>query len=861
MTKSLLPAILCTLACASAAAQDSPLLFGNFGGEPAGQIEIVGEVVPVGPGEVDLRIEVTLPPHNYIYSQTSPEGIPSSLKILSKGVTAVGKMKPNKAFKTVKESFGTMEKFYDSVVWKQRLKITNPGIVGGTSIAAELSGQYCNDDEGVCIPLDPPTLIEAVVPDSFVAAGSASQPAAAQGGSASEPAGADTTADQTDSAVAGASASAVLAPEFRGMDTPPIKFDVSLSPQEAQAGEYVDLTITATLVDPYHIYSTTLSEDVLGGTPTKINVTDLVGLDVVNRSFAADRKPESKVVAGDVLEYFHDSVTWTRQYMISEQADASAAVGLAGNIEFQICTDRGCLNPTVVDFQLALRGTPEMAVAGSAGDDDPTAIAEGSRNSALLPFIIAAVGYGFIALLTPCVFPMIPVTISFFMKQGEEKPGGVMRLAIIYCLGIVGAFTLLGVVGAAVFGPTSLNTFANNRWLNLAFAAIFTVFGLMLMGMFELRIPSWMLTWSSKKQEAGGVVGVLFMALTFTLVSFTCTFAFVGQLLVWAAQGDYTMPIIGMLAFSSAFASPFFFLAMFPSLLKKMPKSGGWMNTVKVTMGLIELAVVVKFLSVADTGFSPDGQPMFLDYHLVMGGWIAIAMITGLYLLGVFRMPHDSPTESIGPARCMFSLGFVGLAAYIAVGLFSPKQPEGVLWKQIVAFAPPQLETDGLFINHDGLQYSLDYDAATEVATTSNKPMFLDFTGVNCINCRLMEQDVLSRADVHLVLEDLVRVQLYVDHIPGVSKASDDHNRLLERNKSLQSDWFGDVSIPAYVIATPDGQVLAMYKGLDKTGEEFPKFLEAGLKRWQTLGQEQQAATAQSSSVQQASFQPASLSH
>lgn len=856
MTKTLRQAILCTLLITPAFAQDEPLLFGSFGAAPAGDIEVTGEIIPVAPGEVDLRIEVTLPPHNYIYSQTTAAGIPSSLKIVSNGVTAVGKMKANKPFKTVKDPFGTMEKFYDSVVWKQRLKITNPAIAAGGSIAAELSGQYCNDDEGVCIPLDPPKLIEAVIPSGYQSAGGASAT-----GSAAVSTDESVSARQAAPAV-NAGPTATLAPKFPGLDTPPVKFEVSLSPTTAQPGEYVDLTVKATLVDPYHIYSTTLGEDVLGGTPTKIDVSSLVGLEVVNRAFTPDRNPESKVLAGDLLEYFHDSVTWKRQFMISNEAGSDDAVGLAGTIEFQICTDRGCLSPTSVDFQLALRGAPDTAVAASPADEDAT-FSEGSKDAALLPFIVAAVGYGFIALLTPCVFPMIPVTISFFMKQGEEKPGGVMRLAIIYCLGIVGAFTLLGVVGAAIFGPTSLNTFANNRWLNLAFAAIFTVFGLMLMGMFELRIPSWMLTWSSKKQEAGGVVGVLFMALTFTLVSFTCTFAFVGQLLVWASQGDYTMPIIGMIAFSSAFASPFFFLAMFPSLLKKMPKSGGWMNTVKVTMGLIELAIVVKFLSVADTGFSPDGQPMFLDYHLVMGGWIAIAAMTGLYLLGMFRMPHDSPTDSIGPIRCMFSIGFVGLAAYIAVGLFSPKAPEGVLWKQIVAFAPPQLETEGLFINHDGLEYSLDYDAATEVAVTSNKPMFLDFTGVNCINCRLMEQDVLSRSDIHLVLEDLVRVQLYVDHIPGVNKTSDDYNRLLERNKSLQSDWFQDVSIPAYVIATPDGEVLAMYKGLDKTGQEFPKFLEAGLKRWQSrealAAQEKQAATGTPASVQQASFQPVSL--
>lgn len=844
MTKILFPTILCTLLTTPGYAQDF-LSFGA-GSEPAGEIEVVGEVVPVGPGEVDLMIEVTLPPHNYIYSQTSPFGIKSALKVVSSGVTKVGRMKANKLYKTVQDGNLTMEKYYDTVTWKQRLKIDNPRMVAGTTIAAELSGQYCNDDSGICIPIDPPAVIEAVIPDSFQPVAGAAKP------------NADSKPESTTDSTGAIGPSVTLTPEFRDLNPSPVRLDVSLSPVEAKVGEYVNLTVTATVARPYHIYSTTLSEDVIGGTPTVIDVSQLVGMEPVNTEFTATRKPESKAIeTGDILEYFHDSVTWKRQFVITEDT-----VGAAGTIEFQICTDQTCQPPSTAEFRLALRGEPAIASTADSNSDDKTAesFAEGSQDANLFTFIIAAVGYGFVALLTPCVFPMIPVTISFFLKQGEEKPGGVIKLAAIYCLGIVGAFTVLGLLGAALFGPTSLNTFANDKWLNLVFAAIFTMFGLMLMGMFELRMPSWMLTWSSKKQEAGGVVGVLFMALTFTLVSFTCTFAFVGQLLVWASQGDYFMPIIGMVAFSTAFASPFFVLALFPSMLKKLPKSGGWMNTVKVTMGLVELAIVVKFLSVSDMGFSPNGQPQFLDYHLVMGGWIAIAMITGLYLLGVFRMPHDSPSESIGPVRCMFSLGFVGLAAYIAVGLFSPKQPEGVLWKQIVAFAPPQLETDGMFINHDGLQYSLDFDAASQVAATSNKPMFLDFTGVNCINCRRMEQGVLSRSDVHSVLEDLVRVQLYVDYIPGINKTSDDHERLLERNKTLQSEWFKDVSIPAYVITTPDGEPLAAFKGLDTTGTEFHKFLEAGLERWKSMesiaAQEQKAA--QVSRGRESQFRPVS---
>ena len=585
-----------------------------------------------------------------------------------------------------------------------------------------------------------------------------------------------------------------------------------------------------------------MDPDVLGGTPTEITVVKSSGLQQITRNFKASSEPEKKTneITDDVLEIHHGMVSWSRTFLVTDEP-----VSLDGQITFQICNESSCLPPAELAFRLVsglgsgAESSSAVTVApGSSGDSSEFGAKSGSAE--LIPFIISAIGFGFVALLTPCVFPMIPVTISYFLKQGSDRPGGTLKLAIIYCLGIVGAFTVLGLLGAAIFGPASLNTLANNKWLNLFFAGVFTLFGLMLLGMFEFRVPSWLLTWSSKKQEAGGVIGVLFMALTFTLVSFTCTFAFVGQLLVWASQGDYFMPIIGMIAFSTAFASPIFFLALFPSMLQKLPKSGGWMNTVKVTMGLLELAIVAKFLSVADTGFSPTGLPRFLDYHLVMGSWIAVAGVTGLYLLGLFRMPHDSPSDSIGPIRCMFSLGFVGLAAYIAVGLFSPNAPEGMLWQQIVAFAPPQIETangdDGYFIEHDGLKYSLDFDSAVTTAAMSNKPMFLDFTGVNCINCRLMEKGVLSKADIHSVLKDLVRVQLYVDQIPGVNREADDYKRLLDRNHDLQRDWFGDVAIPAYAITTPDGtQILSTFKGLDSTGIEFKKFLAAGLGRWQSI--------------------------
>lgn len=821
MNRYIVPALLCCLMPTTLSAQAPPDFgFGGFGGDDApGELQVSAELEAVDVGILDLKVTVELPADNYIYSATTPFGIKTAVEVTTDGVAKSGGLTSDRAPKVVVDKIidATMEKFFTKVTWTQRLKVSG-NITAASTISGTLTGQYCNDATHLCIPIDPPEKFEATVPTNYVAPEIAATPAVTR---------------------------QKLVPRMQlspDMAQPPVTFEVSLSPSNPQVGEDVTVTVQANVDAPYHIYSNTLGPDVLGGTPTEISILKSTGLQEMSIGFKASTEPEKKTndVTDDVLEIHHGQVAWSQTFVVTDEP-----VSVEGAITFQICNESSCLPPAEVPFQLtAGGGIGETVVAGGPTSGtttkDSTEFGAESGSAELIPFIISAIGFGFVALLTPCVFPMIPVTISYFLKQGTDKPGGTLKLAIIYCLGIVGAFTILGLMGAAIFGPASLNTLANNKWLNLFFAGVFTLFGLMLLGMFEFRVPSWLLTWSSKKQEAGGVVGVLFMALTFTLVSFTCTFAFVGQLLVWASQGDYFMPIIGMIAFSTAFASPFFFLALFPSLLQKLPKSGGWMNTVKVTMGLLELAIVAKFLSVADTGFSPTGLPRFLDYHLVMGAWIAVAAVTGLYLLGMFRMPHDSPSDSIGPLRCVFSLGFVGLAAYIAVGLFSPNAPEGMLWQQIVALAPPQIETangeDGYFIEHDGLKYSLDFDSAVTTAAMDNKPMFLDFTGVNCINCRLMEKGVLSKADIHSVLKDLVRVQLYVDQIPGVNREGEDYQRLLDRNHDLQRDWFGDVAIPAYAITTPDGtKILSTFKGLDSTGLEFKKFLAAGLSRWDAL--------------------------
>jgi len=353
-----------------------------------------------------------------------------------------------------------------------------------------------------------------------------------------------------------------------------------------------------------------------------------------------------------------------------------------------------------------------------------------------------------------------------------------------------------------------------------------------------------MLNWSSQREGQGGVMGVLFMALTFTLVSFTCTAAFAGNVLAWAANGDLLWPALGMLAFSTAFALPFFFLALFPGFLSRLPKSGGWMQKVKCTAGLIELAFVVKFLSVADIGFSPDATPRFIDFSTAMVLWATLAFVVGLYLLGVFRFSKDTPTEGISPIGGLWAMGSIGLGLLICVGMFSAREPESWVWKQLAGFAPPRFEQHVVndrfaelaqaryWMSHDGLAYALEVDDGVAVAHTHDRPLFIDFTGVNCVNCRAMEESVLKQPEILELLATIPRAQLYMDRVPSVSD-QEEADRILERNQKLCLELTDTTAMPSYVILSPDGKtVLSKTFGVVSQGT-FREFLESGIRRFE----------------------------
>lgn len=842
----------------------TPLQFGNSAGDDV-QPTLTATLKPLTERTAELRVTLVLPPDFYTYSMNPSFGGHTSIRLTAHdSLTPVSSQwTPDRPPKSEMDPYleQRVEKFFDQVTWSQVLRSSTP-LSGDLQVRGELTGQYCGSGEfGVCKPIDPPM--------TFVARMDAKAPASAADGTEGVAVGSADTAD---------AATVTITPDIRHDDpdpTQPITFDVSLSPPRAAVGDEVTLSIRSTLGPAWHTYALDQDPSGGGGTPTEILLFEHPGLEPIDASFHPTAPPVVTDEFGIVQRVHYEAVTWTRRFTVS-----AAEASVEGSVIYQLCTERNCLTPAEAEFSVALAvsgsrdaGTrplaampssrttndgsepaspaadvrvtdngPAGSAAGPATADDGVAEFSNSdpRSGGLLVFMLSAFGAGALALLTPCVFPMIPVTVAFFLKQSEKKHGNAVVLAFVYSAAIVIAFTFLGVFVAAVFGSQALTQAANNPWLNLFFAALFLGFGLSLMGLFEIRVPNFLLTWSSKQESTGGLVGVMFMALTFTLVSFTCTFAFLGPILVWAANGELLWPIIGMVSFSTAFAAPFLILALFPSLLSALPKSGGWLNSVKVTMAFVEFALVLKFLSVADIALSATGMPYWIDSQGFLACWIVIAATTGLYLLGVFRMDHDTPVDGISPIRCLAAIGFLCLAGYLSVGTFAAEKPRGWLWEQVVAFAPPEFtveqgEDDTLTVVHGDLTWFLDMERAVAESTASQKPLFIDFTGVNCVNCRKMEKTVLNKEAVIEVLDDCVRAQLFVDIVPIPDKSQ--AQTLLEANKRLQRDWFGDVTMPAYAVVSPDGEtVLARYKNLDSSGGvEFRRFLDAGLQRWNEL--------------------------
>lgn len=819
--------------------------------EPELKIRLTPDNAKVG-DTVTAEIQVKLNEKAYVYSQNPNIGAETKIRIEhTTGLTPLsGKFQPNRKPKEVVEPLfdnAKLEKFYGGVTWTRqyRVEAANARLVG------TLTFQVC--DEATCNPFEekidlslqagsgtakPKMSIDLAsdantqIPDSVPVPPSKPTSQKKMGG-----------IQPLEQVFGKVIASQKLLPEREfGEQTEPVTLTLRLVEAQpaANGAATVVVSVAATVTDHWHMYA--LDQDPkMFALPTEISLETPGGWKAIDTTFRPVENPEVTTPLEDVIQLVHhDQVTWQQRFEVADSAALSKSV--TGAIRYQLCKEGTCLPPNTVEFTLkpgeVAEGTQLVASSEASSGSGPVEETLPLQEQGLIPFLLTGIVFGYLALLTPCVFPMIPITISFFLKQAEKEHHNPVGMATLYCFGIVATFTLIGVMAAALFGSAGLNTFANNVWFNIFLAGVLIFFGFNMLGLFEIRVPSWLLTWSSGKERSGGAIGVLFMSFTFTLVSFTCTFAFVGFLLPMAARGNYYWPILGMLAFSTAFASPFFFLALFPSFLKKMPKSGGWMNNVKVVCGLVELGAAFKFLSVADISWF--STPYVFDYPLVMTSWMVIAIITGLYLLGMFKLPHDSAADHIGVVRLGFALTFFGFAAYLSSGIYGRTPPNGIIWQQIVAFAPPTYETKqdvdlGPAVEHDELLYALDVNQAIQHAKAKNQPLFFDFTGTNCVNCRFMEVNVFPKEENRELLEKFVRVQLYTDTIPDMTDA-EKVGALLDTNRELQSEWFNDATLPAYAVVTPDGQtILSQYKGSERSQGQFTRFLETGYNEWERM--------------------------
>jgi thiol:disulfide interchange protein DsbD len=482
---------------------------------------------------------------------------------------------------------------------------------------------------------------------------------------------------------------------------------------------------------------------------------------------------------------------------------------------------------------------PETAPASEKPNPSPTPQKEGPKSSlppGLWSTILTALSGGFFSLLTPCVFPMIPITVSFFLKQAEKKHTRALPLAAVYSLTIVVVLTAGGLALIPVLQAIS------NSWItNFALAAIFLFFALSLLGMYDITLPSFLQELTSSREGQGGMIGACFMALTFSIISFACVGPIYGGFLTLeatAASGtaSFVRWLAGPIAFSVAFASPFFLLALFPQVLVSLPKSGSWMNSVKVVMGFLEMAAVIKFLRSAELNLC-SGRAEYLTFDLSLGIYVALALACGLYLLGLYRLPHDhGAPDSISVLRLMFSLVFVGVGLYLLPGMFKTDdgrstRPQGELYTWVESFLLPEAEP----VNIPGTQkngsstalaWHINIKEALADARSRNKLVFVDFTGTQCTNCKKNETGVFPRPEVKAALNRHVLLQLYVDQVPAGRDQQPDGK---EAARLRDVDFNQPSGLPVYALIRPkkDGfDIVGVYtEGLIQDVPAFVEFL------------------------------------
>ena len=620
----------------------------------------------------------------------------------------------------------------------------------------------------------------------------------------------------------------------------PVKWSFSVN--KISSKEY-ELIFTAKIDKKWHLYSQVIPPD--GPKPTLFDFDTLKSFEFVGKTIEKS-KPVEKFDSNFsmMLKFYEDEAVFVQKVKIKDKVDS-----IKGYIEFMSCDDKQCVAPEPVEFAFVLE-TPKVT---------------GTDQSSLWGFLFIAFIAGLLALITPCVFPMVPMTVSFFMHSEKSRARSI-RNALIFGLSIIGIFTVIGSVIAILFGADFAN-WVSTHWLpNILFFLIFLIFAASFLGMFEITLPSWMVNKADKQADKGGASGAFFMALTTVLVSFSCTGPIVGALLVESVEGQVLKPVLGMLAFSLAFSIPFTLFAIFPSWLSNLPKSGGWLNSVKVVLGFLELALGLKFLSIADQTYHWG----ILDREVYLAFWIVIFALTGFYLLGKLKFSHDTDLPHIGVPRLMLAIITFAFVVYLIPGMF------GAPLKALSGYLPPQQThdfdinaiirdnakyimqnqtnktitapdsgkgtceapkyADFLHLPH-GLEGYFDYDQALACAKAQNKPLFIDFTGHGCVNCREMEANVWSDPKVlELLKTKYVVVALYVDDKKSLPESEWFKSTYDGKTKKTIGAKFADLQItrfgvnaqPFYVLLDHQGQLLVPPRAYDLNVQKFVDFLEKG---------------------------------
>ena len=650
----------------------------------------------------------------------------------------------------------------------------------------------------------------------------------------------------------------------------PVKFNSEL---KILAADEAEVVFTAAIDKGWHVYSTDLGDG--GPISATFNVEKISGAEVVGKL-----KPVGKEISTfDKLfemkvRYFENTAQFVQKLKLT-----GGAYQIEGYLEYGACNDENCLPPTQVPFKFSgkAEGAAKEAAAAAAetkaeeqpakqetvsgtapvaaigGADGPTEIKVADKVDLWKPVIselnslgettsqedmswiyifITGFAGGLLALFTPCVWPIIPMTVSFFLKRSKDKKKGI-RDAWTYGASIVVIYVTLGLAITLVFGASALNALSTNAVFNILFCLMLVVFAASFFGAFEITLPSkWSTAVDSKAEATSGLLSIFLMAFTLSLVSFSCTGPIIGFLLVQVSTtGSVVAPAIGMLGFAIALALPFTLFALFPSWLKSMPKSGGWMNIIKVTLGFLELAFALKFLSVADLAYGWR----ILDRETFLALWIVLFALLGFYLLGKIKFPHDDDDSKVSVPRFFMALASLAFAVYMVPGLW------GAPLKAVSAFAPPMQTQDFNLYNNEVHAKFDDYDLGMEYARQHGKPVMLDFTGYGCVNCRKMELAVWTNPKVSdIINNDYVLITLYVDNkIPLPSPVKIVENGTERTLRTVGDKWsylqrvkFGANAQPFYVLIDNEGKPLNKSYSYDEDIPKYIEFLQTGLENY-----------------------------